>query len=50
MENKQINPIIFGATGLAGSGVFYECLKHPDVGSILVISRRSTEIKHEKLT
>jgi hypothetical protein len=38
--NSKINVIITGSTGMVGEGVLLECLKHPDVGSILLINRR----------
>ena len=41
--------IIFGATGMVGSGVLLECLEHPDVESILVVGRSSCEIENAKL-
>ncbi len=43
MDTKTIRAVIFGATGLAGSSVLDECLKHQGV------SRRSTGKKHRKL-
>jgi len=46
----KIKAIILGSTGMVGEGVLHECLKHPDVESILVINRRPCGIKHEKLT
>ncbi|MGA3287222.1 MAG: NAD-dependent epimerase/dehydratase family protein [Bacteroidota bacterium] len=45
----KIKAIIFGATGMVGEGVLHEALKHPDVESILVIGRRSCNVKHQKL-
>ena len=45
----MINAIIFGATGMVGEGVLHECLKHPDIKSVLVINRRSCGVNHEKL-
>jgi hypothetical protein len=45
----KIKAIIFGATGMVGEGVLHETLKHPDVESILVIGRRSCNVKHQKL-
>jgi uncharacterized protein YbjT (DUF2867 family) len=45
----KIKPIIFGATGMVGEGVLNEALKHPNVESVLVIGRRSCNIKHNKL-
>ena len=35
-----MNVVIFGATGMVGSGVLIECLEDPSVGSVLVIGRR----------
>ncbi len=49
MDNKTIRAVIFGATGLAGSSVLDECLKHPRVTKVTVVSRRSTAKKHDKL-
>jgi uncharacterized protein YbjT (DUF2867 family) len=45
----KIKAIIFGATGMVGEGVLHETLKHPDVESVLVISRKSSNVKHPKL-
>jgi uncharacterized protein YbjT (DUF2867 family) len=45
----KIKAIVFGATGMIGSGVLIECIENAAVGSVLVISRRSTGKKHEKL-
>ena len=41
--------IIFGATGMVGSGVLKECLDDPGVQSVLVVGRRTCGITHEKL-
>ncbi len=41
--------VIFGATGLAGSGVLEACLEHPEITSITSVSRRSTKVQHTKL-
>ena len=49
MITEMINAIIFGATGMVGEGVLHECLKHPDIESVLVINRRSCGVNHEKL-
>jgi uncharacterized protein YbjT (DUF2867 family) len=49
MEKIKIKAILFGATGMIGSGVLIECLDSVEVGSVLAISRRSTGKKHEKL-
>ena len=45
----KINAIITGVTGMVGEGVLHECLKHPEVESVLVINRKPCGIKHEKL-
>lgn len=44
-----IKAIIFGATGMVGSGVLFQVLKHTSVESILVIGRRPCGVKHDKL-
>ncbi len=52
MERRKImklNVIITGATGMVGEGVLNVCLEHPDIESILSISRRSCGISHPKL-
>ena len=48
MGNK-IKAIITGATGMVGEGVLHECLKNPDVESVLVINRKPCGVVHEKL-
>ena len=45
----KINAIITGVTGMVGEGVLHECLKHPEVKSVLVINRKPCGVKHEKL-
>jgi len=44
-----IKVIITGSTGMVGEGVLLECLKHPDVVSILAVNRRPCGITHPKL-
>ncbi|MBX3232744.1 MAG: NAD-dependent epimerase/dehydratase family protein [Labilithrix sp.] len=41
--------IITGATGYVGSGVLAECLRHPDVTSVLCVDRRPNERHEAKL-
>jgi len=41
--------VIFGATGMVGSGVLRECLEDPGVESVLVVVRNSTGISEPKL-
>jgi hypothetical protein len=45
-----IKPIIFGASGMVGEGVLLKALEHDHVDSVLVIGRRSCNIRNEKLT
>lgn len=46
----KIKAIITGVTGMVGEGVLHECLKHPEVESVLVINRKPCGVKHEKLS
>ncbi|REK77164.1 NAD-dependent epimerase/dehydratase family protein [Paenibacillus paeoniae] len=41
--------IITGATGMVGEGVMHECLLHPDVKEILLLSRRPSGVVHDKI-
>lgn len=45
----KIRAIITGASGMVGEGVLHECLLHPDVESVLSISRRTCGMRHAKL-
>jgi len=45
----KIKAILTGATGMVGEGVLYECLQHPDVEEVLVLTRKSCGYKHPKL-
>jgi uncharacterized protein YbjT (DUF2867 family) len=45
----KIKAIITGATGMVGEGVLHECLLHPDVEQVLVITRKPSGISHPKL-
>lgn len=42
--------IVFGASGMVGKGVVYECMDHPEVESILIVGRTPCGVEHEKLT
>ncbi len=44
-----MNTILFGATGMIGSGALIECLRDARIGRVLVIGRRSCGVEHEKL-
>ena len=41
--------LLFGATGLAGSGVLQACFNAPDVSEVRAIVRRSTGVSNPKL-
>lgn len=41
--------VLFGATGMVGSGVLLECLDSPRVDSVLVVGRSSTGTSHAKI-
>ena len=41
--------VLFGATGMAGSGVLRQCLLDPDVESVLSIGRKSAGVSHVRL-
>ena len=41
--------IIFGATGMVGQCVLTECLKSSIIKKILIIGRRSCEVKNDKI-
>ena len=47
---NKLKVIITGATGMIGEGVLYECLNHPEVEKVLVITRTSCGYSHPKLT
>ena len=44
-----MNVVIFGATGMVGSGVLIECLEDPAIESVVVIGRQSSGVSHPKL-
>jgi len=43
------NVIITGTTGMVGEGVLIQCLKSPEIDSVLVINRKSCGYTHPKL-
>ena len=46
---EKIRAIVTGATGMVGEGVLHECLLHPDVELVLIITRRPSGYSHPKL-
>ncbi len=49
-DPKKLRIILFGATGMIGSGVLQSCLADPQVESVLVIGRTPCRVSHEKVT
>ncbi len=45
----RIRAIITGATGMVGEGVLHECLLHPEVEQVLVLTRKPCGVSHPKL-
>jgi hypothetical protein len=45
----SVNVVIFGATGMVGKGVLLECLDDPRVARMLLVSRRSIDVKQAKV-
>jgi uncharacterized protein YbjT (DUF2867 family) len=41
--------VLFGATGMVGSGVLRECLLDPDVAAVLSVGRQAPGVSDEKL-
>lgn len=46
---NNLNVIITGATGMVGEGVLLDCLQNENVASVLMLNRRSFDLKHPKL-
>lgn len=49
LDGRPMKVVLFGATGMLGSGVLLECLDSPRVDSVLVIGRSSTGVSHAKI-
>jgi uncharacterized protein YbjT (DUF2867 family) len=47
--DKKIKVVVTGVTGMVGEGVMHECLLHPDVEEVHIISRRAAGHSHPKL-
>jgi hypothetical protein len=48
-EAGKLAVIITGATGMVGEGVLVECLEHPAIERVLLVSRKTYGAKHPKL-
>lgn len=46
---QGLKVLITGASGMVGEGVLTECLSHPAVAEIVVLTRKTTGIDHPKL-
>lgn len=46
---EKIKVIITGSTGMIGESVLDQCLKHPFVEQVLIISRRPSGFQHPKI-
>ncbi len=46
---KKTNVIITGATGMIGESVLDQCLKHTQIGNVLILNRRPSGFQHPKL-
>ncbi|ARA94666.1 epimerase [Rhodothermaceae bacterium RA] len=44
-----MNVILFGATGMIGTGALTECLADPRIDRVLSVGRRPTGVHHDKL-
>jgi len=51
MDNDvtKLRVIITGATGMVGEGVMLECVEHPAIAQVLLVSRKPYGAKHPKL-
>lgn len=45
----KIKAILTGATGMVGEGVLHECLQHPNIEEVLVLTRKPSGYSHPKL-
>ncbi len=41
--------ILTGATGMVGEGVLHECILHPEVEEILILTRKPSGVNHAKV-
>src|SRR5271168_2968449 len=48
-EAARLRVIITGATGFVGEGVLFECLEHPAIEQVLLVSRKPYGLAHPKV-
>lgn len=49
MAREKLRVIVTGASGMVGEGVLHECLQHPDVEAVLVLTRKHVDMHSPKL-
>jgi uncharacterized protein YbjT (DUF2867 family) len=49
MNSRQINVLLFGASGMLGTGVLRECLADPQVGRVVTVGRTVSALHSAKL-
>ena len=49
-QDKKLAVIITGATGMVGEGVLFECLRHPAIERVLLVSRKPYGLKDSRVT
>jgi uncharacterized protein YbjT (DUF2867 family) len=49
MKLRQINVLLFGASGMVGKGVLRECLDDPEVARVTTIGRTASGLRNAKL-
>jgi uncharacterized protein YbjT (DUF2867 family) len=47
--NRQINVLVFGASGMVGQGVLRECLRDPEVAVVMTLGRSGSGLHNAKL-
>ena len=48
-DRTKVSVVLYGATGMVGSGALLECIEDPRVSSVLVIGRASCGVTHAKV-
>src|SRR5271170_4039542 len=49
MNHREINVLVFGASGMVGQGVLRECLKDSQVGQVAAIGRTGSGLHNAEL-
>ena len=48
-KEKEFNVILFGATGMVGIEVLYQCINHSQIKRVVAVGRQPTGVKNPKL-